>query len=99
MRYYKTGIASVSSIQNAILEILGDIRREQEERKRMHEYLLIISEPKCEKEYTDTIILTVPVCVCTCVNCNRSYEVRPRWNEESTRKVLCALCRGSYERG
>lgn len=107
MGYYQTGIASVNSTQNAILEILGDLRREQEtERKTMEdekqfETRVTFQNVKVEPSLTATFeIKPIAIaCVCTCVNCNRSYEARPRWYNECTRKVLCAFCRGSYERG
>lgn len=107
MGCHKIGIASVESIRNAILEILGDLKTEREEGKRNmedekeFEMRIIFENVRLEPSIEATFNLApiAIVCVATCVNCNRSYETKPRSRNETSRKVLCVKCQRSYERG
>jgi hypothetical protein len=108
MGYHKIGVASVESIMNVILEILGDLKRENEEKVKTmkdetesfddRDKLVLTSAPIClNPDFSMYLELQTLVCVCTCVNCNRSYEPKPRTKNERTRKVLCVQCQHSYE--
>lgn len=66
---------------------------ENEERALSAQEVMRLSETDCEVKAMPDYL----TCVAKCVNCNRTYETKPRTKNERTRNVLCAQCRRSYE--